>query len=147
MDKYSKFTAIGQNIATEFKKITDLTVNKEYRIKKITTITTRYGTKLVVSLTEIFGYIFLPNRFNQLSDEEKAELMTFDNNSVFIYKGQSKSEAGTPTALIEFKPFRGQEIAGPSGSGGGGKRRRPIVILSDDEDEDEEELCLTGVIK
>lgn len=146
MAKYSKFTAIGQNISTEFKKITDLTVNKEYQINKITTIATRYGTKLVISLTEIFGYIFLPNRFNQLSDEEKTELMTFDDKSVFIYKGQSKPKTGTPTSLIEFKPYHGSEIctAGPSGSGGGGKRKRPIVPILSDNDE---EPCLTGIIK
>lgn len=140
---YQKFSSIGQLTYTPNVKLSDLEINKQYQIHKIDLINTKYGRKLYVNLKEKNGNIFLPDRFNRLSDQDKSELMKFNNSSALIYCGQSSiGGSGKKTSIIEFKPYEcdieNTEIPStesvPSSSGA---KKRDYIFLSDDEDNSE----------
>lgn len=102
----SKFNKIGNcelsNDENKFSTLNSLEINKKYQIKNINTMTTKYGSKLTVTLKDKEGIFFLPARFERLSDIEKQELLAVKNTSL-VYKGEKTiGQYRNKTAIINF---------------------------------------------
>lgn len=82
-------------------KISELEQNRPYRLLHINSTGTIYGRRIIVSLEEVDGIVYLPERFKALSEEDLEELMKIPNLHM-IYKGKKILQNGRTAHEIEF---------------------------------------------
>ena len=77
-----------------FKKLSELEINKKYKIASWKYISTVHGNKIVVHLIidESVFVVFLPNRFNNLSFED-VELLNSETHHL-TYLGTKENRRG-----------------------------------------------------
>lgn len=88
------------SLQSDYLKLEDLELGKEYLIDEAKMIKTRYGEKVVVSLVDT-GKVFLPDRFNKIMTDE---YLTFIKQCTLIYRGKKDIGKANPAHQIEFSP-------------------------------------------
>ena len=100
------FKSINQKPSSPFKKVSDLTINKEYLITNAEIKDTKYGPSIQLTINNFNEEdlskvkFFLPKRY---SNTKPRELKYFINNYI-VYKGKKFS-----TDIIEFVENRHKE--------------------------------------
>lgn len=99
----SVLAAINQLGACDFstEKLSELEPHKKYKVLNIRAVGTCYGRRIVVKLEEVEGFVYLPERFKALTEEEVAILASTENLQL-IYKGKKTLANGRTANDIEF---------------------------------------------
>lgn len=100
MDLLQTFNKLGAcDFTTE--KLSELDLHKPYRVNLIQSTTTTFGRRIIISLSEVEGIIYLPERFKALSDEDLESLLKIPNLHM-IYKGKKSIQNGRTAHELEF---------------------------------------------
>lgn len=82
-------------------KLSELEQNRPYRLLNINSTTTVFGRRIIASLEEVGGIVYLPERFKALSEEDLEELMKIPNLHM-VYKGKKLLQNGRTAHEVEF---------------------------------------------
>lgn len=99
----SILAAVNKLGACDFstERLGDLELHKPYKVLAIKTLTTCFGRRVVVQLEGLEGFIYLPERFKTLTDEE-VEVLRLTSNLRIVYKGKKTLPNGRSANEIEF---------------------------------------------
>lgn len=82
-------------------KLSELEQNRPYQVIQISSTTTTFGRRIIVSLAQVTGIVYLPERFKALTDKDLEELMKIPNLHM-VYKGKKALQNGRTAHDLEF---------------------------------------------
>lgn len=99
----SILTAVNKLGSCDFstEKLSELEVQKPYKVLTIKALNTCYGRRIVIQLKEVEGFIYLPERFKAMSDQE-VEVLSGTLNLHLVYKGKKTLPNGRTANDLEF---------------------------------------------
>lgn len=81
-------------------KLSELEEHKLYKIESIKAIKTCFGRRIIIKVENIDGHIYLPERFNALTDQELVALESEELQ--VIYKGKKTLPNQRVANVLEF---------------------------------------------
>lgn len=99
----TRINAVGMLERNDVLKATDLDQQMPYLFSDVQQVKTQFQERAVrLELAE--GMVYLPKRFETVSDEDMEVLLRLKEHLVFVYEGPKEVKSGNPTALVRFAP-------------------------------------------